>query len=68
MLVEDCRRLERMEDPHLRQLMAATGRSAAAFVRESSAAILAETAAPEHLQLLLSIGLAVVHAENTTEE
>lgn len=67
-LIEDCRRLERLGDPHLRQLMAAAGRSAAAFVGESTAAVLAETAGPEHLQQLISIGLAVVHAENTTAE
>jgi hypothetical protein len=67
-LVEDCQRLERIEDPHLRQLLAAIGRSAAVFVSESTAAILAETASPEHLQQLISIGLAVIHAEKNQED
>ncbi len=66
-LAEDCQRLEGGEDPHLRQLMGTEGGSAAAFVRDSTAAVLSETASLEHLQRLIAIGLAVVHAEKRRE-
>ena len=62
-LAEDCERLEQLDDPHLRQVMAGLNRSAAAYVREKTASLLDETTAPDVLQNLLQIGLAVIHHE-----
>ncbi|MDP3479331.1 MAG: hypothetical protein Q8R88_06140, partial [Desulfoprunum sp.] len=62
-LAEDCERLERQGDPHLRQVMVGLDRSAAAYVRENSDRVLDETAAPDILQNLLQICLAVIHHE-----
>jgi hypothetical protein len=47
--------------------MGPEGCSAAAFVRDCGAAVLNETVSPEHLQRLIAIGLAVIHAENHRE-
>ena len=62
-LAEDCERLERRGDPHLRQVMVGLDRSAVAYVRENSDSVLDETAAPEVLQYMLQICLAVIHHE-----
>ncbi len=64
-LVEDCRRLEGLGDPHLRQIMSGLGRegSAAALVEEETEAILDETVLPERLQQLIQVSLAVIHHE-----
>jgi len=64
-LAEDCERLEKSGDPHLRQVLAGVGRdcTGAAFIRDNAAALLAETASPEILRHLLQIVLAVVHRE-----
>jgi hypothetical protein len=60
-LAEDCEGLERRDEPLLRQVMAGSNRSAAAFVREQAESILAETAAPDTLRQLLQIVLTVIH-------
>ena len=64
-LAEDCERLEKFGDPHLRQVLAGVGRdcSGAAFIRDNAATLLCETASPEILRHLLQIVLAVVHHE-----
>ncbi|HSO09988.1 MAG TPA: hypothetical protein VLR45_08360 [Desulfoprunum sp.] len=64
-LAEDCERLEKLGDPHLRQVLAGVGRdcSGAAFIRDNAATLLCETASPEVLRHLLQIVLAVVHHE-----
>ncbi|MDO8948337.1 MAG: hypothetical protein Q7U88_14460 [Desulfocapsaceae bacterium] len=64
-LAEDCRFLEILGDPHLRQIMTGIdrGRSAAALVREETEAILDETVSPELLQQLIQLSLAVIHHE-----
>ncbi len=64
-LAEDCERLEKAGDPHLRQVLAGIGQdcTGAAFIRNNAAALLGETASPEVLQQLLQITLAVVHFE-----
>ncbi len=60
-LVADCEQLERLDDPHLRQVMAGRTRCAAAFLKDISESIVAETASPDDLRHILQIGLAVVH-------
>ena len=60
-LAEDCERLEKLDDPLLRQVMAGLNRSAAAYVREKTQSLLDETATPDVLQHLLQIGLSVIH-------
>jgi hypothetical protein len=67
-LIEDCKRLERHEDPHLKQVMAGLDRSAAAYVEEMAANLLEETAGPDVLQHLLQIGLAVIHHERQQQQ
>ncbi len=62
-LAADCQRLERLGDPHLRQVMGGRNRSAAAFIGDTARSFLAETAPPGDLQHLLRIGLAVIHHE-----
>jgi len=62
-LLEDCRRLESLDDPHLKQVIAGLNRSAAAYVEEKTDDLLDETATPDVLQHLLQIGLAVIHHE-----
>jgi hypothetical protein len=62
-LAEDCEHLEKLDDPSLRQVMAARNRSAAEFIRETAETFLNEAASPEDLQHLLQIGLAVIHNE-----
>jgi hypothetical protein len=62
-LAADCERLERLDDPHLRQVMTGCNRSAVAFLRDTAESLLAEKASPEDLQHLLRIGLAVIHHE-----
>jgi hypothetical protein len=60
-LAEDCERIERVDDPHLRQIMAGLNRSAAGFISEKTGSLLDETAAPDVLQHLLQIGLTIIH-------
>jgi hypothetical protein len=62
-LTADCERLERLADPHLRQVMAGRNRSAVTFIKEMSRSFLTETSTPGELQQLLFIGLAVIHHE-----
>ncbi|MDR3629777.1 MAG: hypothetical protein P4L42_05510 [Desulfocapsaceae bacterium] len=62
-LAEDCERLERGDDPCLRQIMAGHDRSAAVFIREKAESLLDETASVQDLQQLLQIGLAIIHHE-----
>jgi hypothetical protein len=64
-LAEDCDRLEKAGDPHLRQVLAGLGRDCPGsdYIREQTGALLDETASSEILQSLLHICLAVVHAE-----
>ena len=64
-LVEDCRRLEGLGDPHLRQIMIDLGQggSAADMVEKETEAILDETVLPERLQQLIQMSLAVIHHE-----
>ncbi len=64
-LAEDCDRLEKAGDPHLRQILAGLERniSGSSYIREHTEALLNETASPETLQQLLQICLAVIHSE-----
>jgi hypothetical protein len=61
--IEDCQRLDRLEDPHFKQVMATIGQdiSAADFIRAHRESIIRETAGPEILLQLLRIGLAIIH-------
>lgn len=63
--IEDCKRLEQMDDPHYRQVTAAIGpeQSGAEFIGRRQQAILDETADPETLLHMLRISLAVINHE-----
>jgi hypothetical protein len=63
--IEDCKRLERLEDPHFKQVMASTGLdiSGADFISRNRESIIRETAEPETLLQMLRIGLAIINHE-----
>ncbi len=62
-LAADCERLERLGDPLLRQVMSGCNRSVTTFLCEITDSLLSGTTNPDDLQLLLYIGLAVIHHE-----
>lgn len=63
--MEDCKRLEQLGDPHLRQVMATISEdiSAAEFIDRHREAIIQETADPDTLLQILKIGLAIINHE-----
>ncbi len=65
--IDDCQRMDRLEDSHYQQVMASIsqGMSGADFMRTHQDAIIQETAAPETLQQMLHIGLAIIHHQRT---
>jgi len=64
-LANDCRRLEKLGEPGLRQVMAAISSevTASEYVTQNRQAILDESANPGLLQEMLRIGLAIIHYE-----
>lgn len=66
--VEDCKRLERLDDPHYKQVMATMDLeiSGAEFVSRHREAIIQETAEPEILLQMLKIGLAIINHERNS--
>ncbi len=64
-LADDCRRLEKLDDPGLGQVMVtiASEITASEYVTRNRQAILDETANPALLQEMLRIGLAIIHHE-----
>jgi hypothetical protein len=64
-LADDCRRLEKLGDPGLKQVMAAisTEVTASEYITRNRQAILDESANPALLQEMLRIGLAIIHHE-----
>ncbi len=64
-LVDDCRRLEKVGDPSLNQVMAAIAPeiTASEYITQNRQAILDESANPGLLQEMLRISLAVIHHE-----
>ncbi len=66
--IDDCKRLERLEDPHLKQVMAATGQdiSAADFIAEHQEALIQETAGPEILLHMLRLNLAIINHQRNS--
>ena len=63
--MEDCKRLEQLDDPHYRQIMAAIGtdRSGTEFIGHRQQSINDETADPETLLHMLRISLAIINHE-----
>jgi hypothetical protein len=63
--VDDSKRLERLEDPHFKQVMASIGLdiSGAEFIGRHRESIIRETAGPETLLQMLRIGLAIINHE-----
>lgn len=63
--IEDCKRMEQLEDPHFKQVMATITQdmSGADFVSKHQASIIEENAAPETLAQLLRIALAIINHE-----
>jgi hypothetical protein len=63
--MEDCTRLEQLEDPHYRQIMAiiAPDITGADFVSRHQESIIKETAGPEILLHMIRIGLAIINHE-----
>ncbi len=61
--IEDCKRMDRLEDPHYRQVMASIGQdsSGADYIRAHQESIIQETADPEILLKMMRIGLAIIH-------
>jgi len=64
-LVEDCRRLEKLGDPGLQQVMTAITKkvTASEYITRNRQAILDESANPALLQEMLRICLAIIHHE-----
>jgi hypothetical protein len=64
-LADDCRRLEKLGEPGLGQVMAAisTDITASEYITRNRQAILDESAHPALLQEMLRIGLAIIHHE-----
>jgi hypothetical protein len=64
-LADDCRRLEKLGDPGLKQVMKAisTEVTASEYITRNRQAILDESANPALLQEMLRIGLAIIHHE-----
>lgn len=64
-LTDDCRRLEKLGEPGLRQVMAALPADipASEYINRNRQAILDESASPALLQVMLRIGLAIIHHE-----
>jgi hypothetical protein len=64
-LAEDCRRLEKLDDPGLRQVMQAISIdiSASEYITQHRQTILDESANPGLLREILRIGLAIIHYE-----
>ncbi len=67
-LIDDCRRLEKLGDPGLQQVMKgiAPEGTASEFVSRNRQAILEESANPSLLQEMLRIGLAIIHHERNS--
>lgn len=63
--MDDCKRLERLEEPHFKQVMAATGEdiSAADFIAAHQESLIRETAGPEILLHMLRLNLAIINHE-----
>ncbi len=61
--IEDCKRLDRLEEPHYKQVMASIGQdgSGADYIRAHQDSIIQETADPEILLQMLRIGLAIIN-------
>ena len=66
-LADDCRRLEKLGEPGLKQVMAAisTEVTASEYIDRNRQAILDESASPALLQEMLRIGLAIIHHGRT---
>jgi hypothetical protein len=68
--VDDCKRLDQLEDPHFRQVMAKISQdiSGAEFVLRQRVAIINETAEPEIVLQLLRMELAIINYERNRNE
>jgi hypothetical protein len=68
--IDDSKRLERLEDPHFKQVMASIGLdiSGADFISRNRESIIQETAEPETLLQMLRIGLAIINHERNPIE
>lgn len=69
-LIDDCRRLQRLQDPYLAEIMMTVpGRPAAeTYVAEHRQAILTESAPPEILAQFIRLILAVIHHERACNQ
>ncbi len=63
--IEDCKRMEQLEDPHFKQVMATITQdmSGADFINKHKASIIQENSAPETIAQLLRIALAIINHE-----
>jgi hypothetical protein len=68
--VEDCKQLEKLEDPHFRQVMTKISQdiSGAEFVLQHRETIINETAEPEIVLQLLRMELAIINYERNRNE
>ncbi len=68
--VDDCKQLEKLEDPHFRQVMTKISQdiSGAEFVLRHREAIINETAEPEIVLQLLRMELAIINYERNRNE
>ncbi len=66
--IDDCKRLERLEDPHFKQVMAAIGQdiTAADFIAAHQETLIRETAGPEILLHMLRLNLAIINHERNS--
>jgi hypothetical protein len=66
--IDDCKRLERLEDPHFKQVMAAIGQdiTAADFIAAHQETLIRETAEPEILLHMLRLNLAIINHERNS--